>query len=145
MSSPTTVSWLTREFMTKDISFWYTRKVKGKMDDLVNRISFALNEEGFSLLTKIDLQEKIKDRLWKDIGKYVILWACNPTLAYEALPHNINIGLFLPCSIVIYKDNWDKYVSIIKPSSFWKIIESDEIERITELADQKLKRVIDNI
>lgn len=125
--------------------FSYTKKISWKLSNIENSISFALNEEGFSPISRIDMKDTIKKRIWKDIEDYIIIWTCNPLLSYELIVHKIEVWLFLPCNIIIYKKFNETYVSTITPSVLNNIIEDKEIQNITKMADLKLKRVIDSL
>lgn len=131
--------------MNKKIDFYYSKKVTWSFEHLINKVTYALVEEWFTLLSKINLQERIKENLWKDIEEYIILWACNTELSYEIVVHEIDMWLFLPCNIIIYKKFWETHISIIKPSIFNHYLDNNNIQEITNLADKKLKRVLDNV
>jgi uncharacterized protein (DUF302 family) len=93
--------------------YWYKKEVDMTFDDALDKVNFALLEEWFWVLTQIDIKSKIKEKLWKEFDDYIVLWACNPKLAYEALQKELEIWLLLPCNVIVYKNNWVVFVSSI--------------------------------
>ena len=77
--------------------------------------------------------------------QYTILWACNPTLAFEAIENEIEVWLLLPCNVIIYKNNWKVFVSTIIPSIAMSLAKNKLLENIASKAEMKLKNAIDNI
>ena len=79
-----------------------SRTIDAPFDEAVERAHAALKEEGFGVLSEIDIREKLKKKLDVDFRRYVILGACNPSLAYKTLQEEIEIGLLLPCNVIVY-------------------------------------------
>ena len=125
--------------------YWYTREVNLTFDSALDKVEFALLEEWFWILSRIDIKSKIKEKLWKDFDDYIVLWACNPKLAYEALQNELEIGLLLPCNVIVYKKDARIYVSCIVPTVAMWTVENIEVLEIAKIAEEKLKRAIDNI
>lgn len=125
--------------------YWYTKEVNGDFSEVIERTIEELNIEWFGVLTQINLKEKFKEKLWKDFTDYMILWACNPAIAYDILQNEIEIGLLLPCNIIIYKKNNKVLVSSIVPSVAMSFIENPAMEEFTNFVEQKLKKVIDSL
>ena len=86
------------------MEYGYKRKVDYSFEESVNRLREELPEEGFGVLTEIDVKATLKKKLDADFDKYIILGACNPPFAYRALQAEKDIGLLLPCNIVVYID-----------------------------------------
>src|ERR1039458_401878 len=84
------------------IGYGYVREVALEFEQAITRIEAALTTEGFGILCQIDIQAKLKEKLGVEFPKYVILGACNPPIAYQALQEEINLGLLLPCNAVVY-------------------------------------------
>ena len=84
-------------------SYGFSKTVDIPYDEAVERARAALKEEGFGVLCEIDIREKLKEKLDVDFRNYVILGACNPPLAYKTLKQDINIGLLLPCNVIVYE------------------------------------------
>ncbi|MGD8752327.1 MAG: DUF302 domain-containing protein, partial [Anaerolineales bacterium] len=81
----------------------YRAKLEVPYEEAVEMVTAALKEEGFGVLTEIDVKATIKQKLDKDFRKYVILGACNPPLAHRALTTQLDIGLLLPCNVIVYE------------------------------------------
>lgn len=107
-----------------DIEYGFTRTLKGVSYEAARtRIEAALKEEGFGVLTEIDVKATLKAKLNVDFPNYVILGACNPTLAHQALSTDPGIGLLLPCNVVVTQDDdGNAVVSILDPESMLKIV-----------------------
>ncbi|MBW1710614.1 MAG: DUF302 domain-containing protein [Deltaproteobacteria bacterium] len=113
-------------------------------EEAVIRVTEALKEEGFGVLTQIDVKETIKEKLDKDFRKYLILGACNPQFAYQALEAQLDVGLLLPCNIIVYEnDDRKALVSAINPVSALEVIQNDKLKSIAEKVSEKLRRVIE--
>ena len=107
------------------------------------KITKLLSEQWFWVLTTIDVQAKMKEKLWKNMEEYIILWACNPKFAYEALEKEISIWLLLPCNLLIYKKLWTVYASTIVPTVALSIVETQDLKDTAQQVETKLKYVID--
>jgi len=102
----------------------------------------ALKEEGFGVLTEIDVKATLKKKLDADFRRYIILGACNPKLAYQALQNEMEIGLLLPCNVIVYEtDEGQSTVSIVDPISMMGVVESDALQVVADQATEKLTRV----
>lgn len=115
-------------------------------EDAISRVKGVLKEEGFGVLTEIDVKETLKKKLDKEFRKYVILGACNPPYAYRSLEADLDVGLLLPCNIIVYETDGKKaYVAAINPISALEVIQSQELRDIAEEVSEKLKRVIERV
>jgi len=110
-------------------------------EQAIERVTAALKEEGFGVLTEIDVKATLKKKLDADFRKYVILGACNPPLAYRALSTELEIGLLLPCNVIVYEENGGSVVSIVDPVSMLGVVESPELEPVASQARARLERV----
>jgi uncharacterized protein (DUF302 family) len=95
-------------------------------------------KEGFGILTEIDIQGKFKEKLGIDFRKYVILGACNPSNAHKSILAEENIGLTLPCNVIIYKKGVKTVLSIIKPTVAMQMIDNKELSPIAMFVEGKL-------
>ncbi len=111
----------------------------------VKRTREELSIEGFGVLTEIDVKKTLKTKLGVDYDDYVILGACNPPFAYETLQVEKEIGLLLPCNIIVYRDGGETFVSALLPTAAMSIVQNDALRKIADEVEGKLKRVIDNI
>jgi uncharacterized protein (DUF302 family) len=108
----------------------------------VEQATLALKAEGFGILTEIDVQATLKEKLDVDFRKYVILGACNPPLAHQALTNQLEIGLLLPCNVIVYEDDGGSVVSIVDPITMLNTTENPALESVARAARSRLERVI---
>ena len=107
-------------------------------------VSAALKEEGFGILTRIDVKKTLKEKLDLDFEPYAILGACNPPLAHKALASDPRVGLMLPCNITVREVEGKSEISIINPDSMLAVdflAENEEIRQVAEEAKSRLARV----
>lgn len=107
----------------------------------LERVTEALKAEGFGILTSIDVKETMKKKLDVDFRKYTILGACNPPLANRALTARPDVGLLLPCNVIVYENGDSTVVNIIDPMSMVNFIPDPGLEAVATEAAEKLKRV----
>jgi len=129
----------------KMINYGFTKEIDASFEKTVDKVSNELKKEGFGILTQINIAEKFKEKLGVDFKKYIILGACNPPSAHKAILAEENIGLMLPCNVVIYERQNKTVVSIIKPTVAMKMIGNVELEQIASIIEKKLKKVFDLI
>ena len=127
------------------ITYGFTKESKLPFEDAIERVTQELQKEGFGVLTSIDMKVKFREKLNIDFNKYVILGACNPPLAYESLSVEEDVGLLLPCNVIVYDRDGTTIVSIIKPTAGMGMIENRALREIAEKVEAKLKRVIEAI
>ena len=121
-------------------------KVSLPYEEAVGRVVAALKSEGFGVLTEIDVKATLKRKLDVDFRRYIILGACNPPLAYQALSTDLDIGLLLPCNAIVYEtDDGGSAVSIIDPLTMLSMTDSPELGTVAAEARAKLQRVIVNL
>jgi len=115
-------------------------------ENAISRVKGALKEEGFGVLTEIDVKATLKKKLDKNFRKYVILGACNPPYALRSLEADLDVGLLLPCNVIVYEtDDKKSYVSAINPVFALEIIESERLRNIAEEVSVKLQKVIEKV
>ena len=116
-------------------------------EQAVERTTAALKEEGFGVLTTIDVKQTLKQKLDADFRRYVILGACNPPLANRALQAEIDIGLLLPCNLVVYENGPSRsVVTALAPLSMIALVgDQPEVAAVAREADQRLRRVLKNL
>lgn len=121
-----------------------SRKVQTGFDDAVSRIRDALQKEGFGVLTEIDVKKTLKNKLDVDFRKYLILGACNPPFAHHALTTDLEVGLLLPCNVVVYEDDeGDIVVSAVDASVMATVSGNRALSEIAGEVNDKLKRAIE--
>jgi uncharacterized protein (DUF302 family) len=110
--------------------------------EALERVMAALKREGFGILTQIDVRETLKRKLDVDFREYLILGACNPTLAHRALTVDAQIGLLLPCNVVIQEAAAGAViVSIADPRAMFTVVDNPALAPLVEEGDQRLRRV----
>lgn len=121
-------------------------KLSHSFTDAVTATTAALKQEGFGVLTEIDVKTTLKAKLDVDFQPYVILGACNPQLAYRGLQAELDLGLLLPCNVIVY-DNGDgtSTVSIVDPIQMLGVVNNPALQPIAEEANTRLHRVIEHL
>ena len=109
----------------------------------IEKVTAALKTEGFGVLTEIDVRATLKKKLDVDFRRYVILGACNPPFAHQALQAELDIGLLLPCNVVVYEiEPGQSHVGIMNPLTMVNVIDNESLEAVAVGAREKLDRVI---
>ena len=127
------------------IHYGFTKELDIPYETVVEQAREALKKEGFGVLTEIDIKGKMKEKLGLDMKKYIILGACNPPNAYKALLAEENIGLMLPCNVVVYERAGKTVLSMIRPTVAMKMIDNAELQKIAEAIEGQLKKAFDAI
>ena len=128
------------------MSYYYSKTLDTSFEDAIEKTTQALKEEGFGILTEIDIKATLKKKLDVDFKKYQILGACNPPLAHKALSAEDHIGLMLPCNVIVQEhENGEVEVSAVDPIASMQAVENDELGEIAEEVRDLLKKVIDNL
>jgi len=127
------------------MAYYYSKTVRTGFDEAVSGIKQALKEEGFGILTEIDVKDTLKKKLDVEFRNYRILGACNPPFAYKALQAEDKIGTMLPCNVVVQETaDGGVEVAAIDPVASMQAIGNPNLRRIAEAIGQKLKRIIQN-
>ncbi len=125
------------------MEYYINKKIKTSFENAEEQATEALKKEGFGVLTQIDIQEKLKDKLNIEFRKYKILGACNPAYAYKALQKEDKIGTMLPCNVIIQEwENNEIEVAAVNPIASMMGVENSELAGIATEINEKLKRVI---
>jgi len=127
------------------MSYHFTKKFDGSFEEATAAVIAALADQGFGVLTEIDVRATLKKKLDVDFRPYTILGACNPRLAYQALQHEGKIGAMLPCNIVVQETDDGVEVSAVDPAASMQAIENAELESVAGEARAKLRAVIDSL
>lgn len=132
--------------MTKrfEVGYGITRRLAAtSLDDARQRVTTALQAEGFGILTEIDVRATLEKKLGVRTDPYVILGACNPQLAHRALEAEPAIGLLLPCNVVIAADGEEVIVAAASPRSMFGVVDaSDALRGIADDAEARIRRAI---
>jgi uncharacterized protein (DUF302 family) len=124
------------------MNYGISKTVSHSYERAVDRVTEELKKEGFGVLTTIDVQETLKKKLGVDFTKYVILGACNPPLAHKALLAEEQIGLLLPCNVIVYEREGGTVVAAFDPMMMVTILENDAMRPIADEVRKRLERVI---
>jgi uncharacterized protein (DUF302 family) len=125
------------------IAYGFERTLPGvSFADAVARTTEALKAEGFGVLSEIDIAGALKKKLDVDFRPYLILGACNPVLAHKALQAEPQIGLMLPCNVVVQAAEGGTTVSIADPKAMFTVVENPTLVEVANDADARLRRVI---
>jgi uncharacterized protein (DUF302 family) len=128
------------------MSYHFSKKLDIPFEEAVEKTTEALKEEGFGVLTEIDIKATLKKKLDVDFRKYHILGACNPPLAHEALQSEPHIGLMLPCNVIVQEhENGEVEVSAVDPVASMQAIDNEELGDVAGEVSYLLKKVIDSI
>jgi uncharacterized protein (DUF302 family) len=131
--------------MGESSEYGFKKQLGVPYEEAISKVTAALKEEGFGVLTEIDVKSTLKTKLDLDFRKYVILGACNPTMAHKALSTELDIGLLLPCNVIVYEDGKSSVVSAIDPLSAMSIVDNPELKDIADTVASKLKKVVDSL
>lgn len=134
--------------MNEKISYGFSKTVEIPFDEAVEKTRNALQSEGFGVLSEIDIDEKLKEKLGVDFRRYKILGACNPPLAYKTLQEDINIGLLLPCNVVVYEaDESDKsVVAAVDAKAMLSVVgEKPALDEVADEVNERLRRVVESV
>jgi len=124
------------------MGYGFSRTVNLSYDQAVEKVTEELKKEGFGVLTTIDVKETLKKKLNVDFRRYIILGACNPPFAYKSLQAEEEIGLLLPCNVVVYEKGDKTVVSAFDPMVMMKIVDNPAVKTVAEEVQSRLKRVI---
>ena len=130
---------------SKSQEYGYVARVDLPFEDAVARMEAGLKNEGFGVLCKIDIQAKLKEKLGVEFPRYVILGACNPPLAYQALQEEINLGLLLPCNAVVFERNGQVHVGVVDAEKMLSVVGNPGMEPMARDVNRKLRSVVNNI
>lgn len=128
------------------MSYYFSKILDGDFDATIEHVTAKLKEEGFGVLTEIDVKATLKKKLDVDFKKYKILGACNPPFAYEALKAEDKIGIMLPCNVVVEENSDGKIeVSAVDPIASMQAVSNESLGGVAVEVRDRLKKVIDNL
>jgi uncharacterized protein (DUF302 family) len=132
--------------MKKVKEYAFSTVLQTSYEEAVSKVIEILKEEGFGVLTEIDVKATLKKKLDVSFRKYLILGACNPPYAYRSLQAELDVGLLLPCNVIIYeRDDKKVYVAALNPVSALAVIKNEELKKIALEVSEKLKTVVERV
>ncbi len=123
----------------------YKKQINLSFANAVLKTKAELAKEGFGVLTEIDVKATLKNKLNADYDNYIILGACNPSFAYQALQTEKEIGLLMPCNVIVYENMGKIFASAILPTVAMSMIDNQALGEIAKQVEEKLKKVVQNI
>lgn len=127
-------------------NYGFSKVVNLGYNEAIEKVTEELKKEGFGVLTEIDVKETLKKKLDVDFKPYKILGACNPPFAYKSLQAEEQIGLMLPCNVIVYvNDKNETVVAAIDPIASMQAVQNDKLGEVAETIQDKLKKVISSI
>jgi uncharacterized protein (DUF302 family) len=127
--------------MMDESDYAFRTRLEVPYEEALKLLEVALKTEGFGILTSVDMRATLKEKLNAEFRKYSILGVCNPPLAQRALASDLEAGLVLPCTIVVYEDDGTARVSIADPMAVVELLGNPALQPIAEQAQAKLNRV----
>ncbi|WEL23107.1 DUF302 domain-containing protein [Candidatus Nanohalovita haloferacivicina] len=122
-----------------------TAEVEYSYSEAIEKTKEVLADHGFGVLSEIEVSEKLREKLDVDFDDYMILGACNPEKAYQGLKEEQELGLLLPCNVIVYRENGKTFVSAIKASKALEVAGNEDLEPIAEEVEKDLKKVINEV
>jgi uncharacterized protein (DUF302 family) len=113
--------------------------------DAVAHVREALGDEGFGVLTEIDVQSTLREKLGEEVASYLILGACNPSYAHRALELEAELGTLLPCNVVVYQRDGATHVSAVDPAAMLSIVDNPALEPVAAEIREKLERAVTKV
>ena len=130
----------------KTMEYYISKKVNQNFEEAIERVTERLKEQGFGVLTEIDVKETLKKKLDVDFKKYKILGACNPNFAHQALLQEDKIGTLLPCNVIVEEhENGQVEVSAVNPLASMQAVENEQLNEIVQEVNTALTRVIEEL
>jgi len=128
------------------MNYYFSKKFSGRFEKIQEKTVDALKQQGFGILTEIDVQETLKKKLGVDFRKYKILGACNPPFAYRALQTEDKIGTMLPCNVIVQETEPGQVeVAAIDPVASMQAVDNPELEGIAGQVQEKLRRALESL
>ena len=127
------------------MNYGYKRELSLSFDEATEKTKEELKKEGFGVLTEINVKDTFKKKLDIEYDNYIILGACNPQFAHKALESEKEIGLLLPCNVIIYEEDGVVFVSAIVPTVAMSVVDNDDLANVAVEVEWKIKRAVDNI
>ena len=127
------------------VDYGFTKCLDMDFDLVVELVKEQLQHAGFGILMTVDMKHKFEEKLGIDFRKYVIIGACDPMNACKAIMAEENIGLLLPCNVIVYETDGGTVVGVIRPTVAMRMIDNPDLHRIAKDVERRLKAIIDSL
>ncbi|MFC1569725.1 DUF302 domain-containing protein [bacterium] len=128
------------------MAYYFNKSIPDSFDKAVHKVRESLKNEGFGVLTEIDVKATLNKKLNVDFRNYIILGACNPPFAYKALQSERMIGTMLPCNVIVQDaENGGTEIAVIDPIASMQAVENPALGEVAQEVREKLKRVVENL
>jgi uncharacterized protein (DUF302 family) len=127
------------------MEYGHTVEYSGGVDEAVETVEEKLKEHGFGVLVDLDIQQKLDEKIGAEIDEYRILGACSPRHAYEAIQEEQEIGLLLPCNVIVYRDDGQTYASSVEPEEVLDVTGNEDLEDVAQEVGDGLRSALDEI
>ena len=127
------------------MQYGFNKTTNYTFEQSIEKVTEELKKEGFGVLTTIDVKETLKKKIDVDFKKYTILGACNPKLAHSALQVEEELGLLLPCNVIVYEKNNKTVVSVFDPNIMAHIIDNPDMKAVAQEVKNKLEKVLEAV
>jgi uncharacterized protein (DUF302 family) len=134
---------MTQSHAAAEPRYGWTRRLPGRsLAEARARVTEALREQGFGILTEIDVAATLKQKLGRDFRPYVILGACNPSLAHRALEAELAVGLLLPCNVCLWEDDGAAVVAIARPDAMFEVAGAAALRPVADEVQARLEKAL---
>lgn len=128
------------------MSYYFSKVIDASFEEAIEKVTTGLKNEGFGILTEIDVKQTLKKKLDVDFRNYRILGACNPSFAYRSLQAEDKIGLMLPCNVIVQEISTGKIeVAAINPVASMKAVDNPDLAEVAGQVQSKLQKVIERL
>lgn len=131
--------------MTKHINYGHVAELDLPFDEAVERVKSLLKDDGFGVLCEIDVAKTLKEKTGADFRPYLILGACNPQLAHRGLSAENQLGLLLPCNVVVQRENEKTVVSAVDAGKMLEVVGNSALDDVAQDANRRLRNVIEKL
>ncbi len=130
-----------------ELAYGFGRPVNLSFDEAVEKVTAALEKEGFGVVSELDMRETFKEKLGEDFMRYTIFGVCNPGFAHRAITAELGIGVVLPCNVVVYQNNGDDWATVLisDPRALIRLTHSPRMEDISNEVRTRLRKVVESL
>jgi len=128
-----------------ELAYGITKSVDRPFADVVTEVRAGLGQEGFGVITEIDVKATMKEKLGRDVAPYVILGACNPGFAHQVLEADPQLGLFLPCNVVVFETAQGTTVSAVDPETMLSLADAEALAKVAAEVKARLARIVERV